>query len=563
MKRVLSLLLSVLLIIALVTGCGAKTSQTKISPPVSNKMSKDPITFTAYLGTNNSNEWDTPVEKKITKLTGVTLKIEKSVGDSKQRISLMAASGDFPDIIFAGTDLKLLMDVDGVEKLDDLIDQYGPNIKKVYGDSFKRLKWSPKKPNIYCLGDQAVGDKQGDALGGFCIQHAAVIEQGYPKLRTLADYENVIKTYYANHRTFKSPDGKEQSTIPLLLNGYDWGYFYSIGNPANEVNGGFDDEWTVNQSTFEAKRHIITNGNKEFLRWLNGLWNQKLIDRESFTESNDQFKAKLSSGRVIATIDDASWDFYGVHSALRGAGMEDKTFGTYPISRSENIKNPKYVDKGYIGFGSGVAITTKCKDKVRAMKFFNWMASEEANVLTAWGVEGVHWKYDENKKRVFLPETLKQKQNDKDFAKTTGIGLYQYPWPRYGNTYLDSTGNSVVPDAPEESVMISNYSKTEKQVLAGYGVKTWKNLFPQKDEFPVVPYGAAFKYEGSMNSDYTAISNKCTELTKKYSAKLIMAKPDEFDKIFNEFVKAMEGAGVRDIEKQITQAFKDRLKLWK
>ncbi len=573
MKKVFSSLVAVILTTALLTGCGssnnqkadptaAENSSNTVASTTANEMPKDPITFKAYMGTNNSNEWTTPVEKKITELTGVTLDIEKSVGDGKQRISLMVASGDLPDIIFAGTDLKLLMDVNQVEKLDDLIDQYGPNIKKLYGDYLERLKWSPEIPYMYCLGDQPVGDGKGDAIGGFSVQHAVVKEEGYPKLRTIQDFENIIKNYYAKHPTFKGPDGKEQPTIPLLLNGYDWGYFFSIGNPANNVNGGFDDEWIIDQDTLEAKRHIITDGDKEFLRWLNGLWNQKLIDKESFTESNDQFNAKLSSGRVIATIDGASWDFNGVHAALRGAGMEDRAYGFYPITMNENIKNPNYVDRGYIGFGSGMAITTECKDKVRAMQFFNWMAGEEANVLNAWGVEDVHWKYDENQKRVILPETLKQKQNDKDFAKKTGIGLYQYPWPRYGNTYLDATGNPVTPDIIDKDAIISNYTQVEKEVLAGYGVKLWGDLFPKEDEFKVAPYGAAFKYEGGMTGDYAAINNKCIELSKKYCAKLIMGKAEDFDKVFDEFVKAMEAAGVREIEKQFTQAIKDRMAMW-
>ncbi|HEX2926423.1 MAG TPA: ABC transporter substrate-binding protein [Ruminiclostridium sp.] len=567
MKKVNTVVFSIILVMGIIFIAGAISSiHAKSSKSSSSKMtmSTKPIEFSVYLGVNNTNNWDTSVEKKITELTGVTLKIEKSIGDGKQRIALMAASGDLPDIIFAGTDLNLLLDVNQVEKLDGLIDKYGPNIKKLYGDYLKRLKWSPELPNIYCLGDQPVGDGQGDAVGGFCVQHAVVKEEGYPKLRTVNDYENVIKTYYAKHPTFKGKDGKELPTIPLLLNGYDWGYFFSIGNPANYAVGGFDDEWVVDQKTLEAKRHVLTESNKKYFKWLNGMWNQNLIDKESFTETDEQYQAKLSSGRVLATINAAPWEFqYGVHPALRGAGMEDRAYGAYPITLNENYKNPQYVERGYIGFGSGIAITTKCKDKVRAMQFLNWMASEEAQVLNAWGVEGVHWKYDADKKRVMLPDVLKQKQNDRQFARNTGIGLYAYPWPRYGNTYKDSTGNPVTPDVIEKGAIISNYTQAEKEVLTGYGVEMWKELFPQKNEFKVVPYGAAFKYDGGMGGDYPAISNKCLDLTKRYCAKLIMAEPGEFDTIWAKFVKDMEAAGVREIEKQFTQALKDRMKLWR
>ncbi|MDF2984501.1 MAG: carbohydrate transporter substrate-binding protein family [Eubacterium sp.] len=572
MKRVLSSLMAVVLTTSLISGCGPGGNQsadsTAATSPVSAAVSStssttptDPIEFTAYMGSGSTDNWDTPVAKKITELTGVSLKIENSVGDAKQRISLMAASGELPDLIFAGTNLNLLLDVDGIEKLDDLIEQYGSNIKKVYGDQIKRLRWSKEKPNIYCLGDAGVGEEATDPTSGFNVQHAVVKEAGYPKIETLADFENLIKTYYVKHPTFKGKDGKEQPTIPLLLNGFDWGYFISIANPANLATGFTDDEWAIDPNTLEAKRHVITDSNKEYFKWLNGMWNQGLIDKESFTEQVDQYKAKLSSGRVLAIID-ASWNYqYDVHKALRASGLEDRMYGRYPCTLNENTKYPEYYDKGYIGFGSGMAITSKCKDKVRAMQFLNWMASEEAMVLCDWGIESVHWKYDEKGKRVLLPETLKQKNEDKDFGKKTGIGQYVYPWPRYGNAYRDKTGNPVSSNTQED--VISNYTQTEKDVLAAYGVKMWKDLYPQKSEFQQAPYGAAFKIEGSMSGDFAAISNKVTDISKKYCPRLILAKPGEFDKIWADFVKDMEAAGVRDIESQFSQAVKDRIELWK
>lgn len=581
MKKVVSLLLAVVMTAALITGCGAKNEQAAADAATASAsagaentgntaaataqepeaMPTTPITFTAYMGSGNTDQWDSPVAKKITELTGVTLKIENSVGDSKQRLSLMAASGDLPDFVFAGTDLGLLLQPNLIEKLDDLIEKYGPNIKTLYGDQIKRLRWSTEYPYIYCLGDAPVGDEPGEPNTGFLLQHAVVMEENYPKLKTVTDWENAIKTYYAKHPTFKSPDGTEQPTIPILLNGYDWGYFISIGNPANLATGNNDDEWAINPDTMEAKRHIITDSNKQYLQWLNNLWNQKLIDKESFTEQLDQYKAKLSSGRVLGAID-ANWNYqYDVHPALKSAGMEDRMYGMYPCVLNESYKWNAYMDKGYCGFGSGMAITTKCSDKVRAMQFLNWMASPEAQVLNAWGIEGVHWKYDANGKRVFLPDVLTQKQNDKDFSKKTGIGCYAYPWPRYGSAFRDSTGNPVTPDTQQD--IAGRYTETEKKVLAGYGVTMWRELYPQANDFKQAPYGAAYKIEGTLGPDNVAISNKLNDLSKKYCAKLIMAKPGEFDAIWSQFVKDMEAAGVRDLEKVFSQALKDRVELWK
>jgi len=570
MKRVFSFLLSVMLVVVLISGCGSNGTQTSDSTTkkdssnsASDSMPNTPVNFSVYMAEplSYTDNWDSPVAKKITELTGVSLKIENAIGDPKQRISLMAAGGDLPDMIYAKTNMNLLLDVNGIEKLDDLIEKYGPNIKKLYGNELKRLKWSKENPYIYCLGDTGVGDEDGDPTSAFCLQHAVVKEEGYPKLKTLTDYENAIKTYYAKHPTFKGKDGKEQPTIPLLLNGNDWGYFISISNPANLATGYTDDEWAIDMNTLEAKRHIITDSNKEYLKWLNGMWNQNLIDKESFTEQVDQYKAKLSSGRVLGIID-AFWNYDGdVHRALRSAGLEDRMYGRYPCTMNENIKFPEYQDKGYTGYGSGMSITSKCKDKVRAIQFLNWMAGEKAQILTNWGIEGVHWKYDESGKRAFLPEISKQRNEDKDFAKKTGISTYVYPWPRYGSGYRDSKGNPLSTNTIDS--LSKNYTQTEKEVLAAYQANNWKDLYPKKSEFPIKPYGAAWKIESFMSNDWTATANKVTDISKKYCPKLIMAKSGEFDTIWAEFVKEMEAAGVRDLEAQFTQAVKGRVDLWK
>ncbi len=73
-------------------------------------------------------------------MTGVTLKPDFPVGDPKQKISLMAASDEYPDLIFASNNANIIVDAGGLIDLAPLIDKYGPNIKKLYGDYLKRLR---------------------------------------------------------------------------------------------------------------------------------------------------------------------------------------------------------------------------------------------------------------------------------------------------------------------------------------------------------------------------------------------------------------------------------------
>ena len=74
--------------------------------------------------------------------------------------------------------------------------------------------------------------------------------------------------------------------------------------------------------------------------------------------------------------------------------------------------------------GYGVGITTNAKDPVRAIKFLDYLASEEGQVLTNWGIEGKQYNVVDGK-RIIPQDVNNKKINDAaNFQKETGIGLY-------------------------------------------------------------------------------------------------------------------------------------------
>ena len=160
---------------------GSAGSSKLVKPLKPTPEAKKPITLTMYSAETNPNDdgFKSPVAQKIKELTGVTLKIEYAIaqGAGQQKLQLMAASGDYPDLVYAKGDLQLLKNAGGIVQLDSLIEKYGPNIKKAYGKNLKRLRWSPQDPHIYCLGITTDNDATLDVNGGFMIQHRVVIEQ--------------------------------------------------------------------------------------------------------------------------------------------------------------------------------------------------------------------------------------------------------------------------------------------------------------------------------------------------------------------------------------------------
>ena len=233
-KRILSCILSGIMVVGLLSGCGSTgsgstetgstnkpASSTQVE--VSNSSSDDnaPITFTYYNADGKNSSWDNPVAKAITEATGVTLEVSypvSSQGEPKEDVALMIASDEFPDMIYAKGSATDLYEAGAYIDMTDLIEQYGPNIKKMYGDELEKLKWGEGDDGIYQLSYAGVGEKDLTTDGTAQIQWAVIKENNYEYPTTLDEFEKTIKDYLAKHP--KTPDGQDMIGITMSASGW-------------------------------------------------------------------------------------------------------------------------------------------------------------------------------------------------------------------------------------------------------------------------------------------------------------------------------------------------------
>ncbi|NMO97222.1 ABC transporter substrate-binding protein [Paenibacillus lemnae] len=558
-KKKTSMLLALTMAASMVlSACGGnEDGASSTETPAETETSTAPITFSFYGADQNPN-WNNmqdAVGKKITEATGVSLQAEFSVDGSNQKLPLLVASGEYPDLVWPKGDANLFVDAGAFIDLTDLIEEHAPNIKKVYGDYMNRLKWNNEDEAIYVLPTlNAVGHEALDAGGTFQIQHEVLKELGYPEIKTVKDYENALKEYYDKNKTI---DG--QPTIPLTLNADDWRIMISVTNPAFQSTGAPQEgEFTIDQDTYEAQYHYKRPEEREYFRWLNHMNDIGLLDKETFVQKTDQYEAKISSGRVLGLID-AEWGFGNATNALRTAGKENRTYARFPVQLDETTKDTAFQSAGYAS-GWGVGITTSCEDPVRAIKFLDYLASDEGQVLLNWGIEGEHYNVEDGK-RVIPDDVQDRKINDQaNFAKEVGIGLYANLAVRYGDGVQDPSGNYYTTNYPE--LIQKNYTAVEKETLKAYGVEMWKDLWPSKDEFKEKPWGASYLISWPSDSNINVINKKVEEITRKRIPEIILADPSKFDSLFDSFLAELDKAGAEEAEKGFTELVKERVELW-
>lgn len=530
-------------------GCSGDTDKSS-----GGSKSDEPITLTFFNADLNSDvSFDDPVAKEITKRTGIKLDIQHPVGGDEQAIPLMIASGEYPDMIFAKGDIGKLIEAGGVIKLDDLIEEKGDNLKKMYGDQFDRLRNSLDDPSIYQVGTYGVENAFWETSGTTSIQLDVLRELGYPEIRTLEDYEYALTEYIAKH-----PEIDGQKTIGLSLLGSDWRWLITVGNPAGFSLGIPDDgQWAIDDETGEATYKFMIPEIKDYFKWLNHMNDIGLLDPESFTQTEDTYIAKLSSGRVLG-IADQDWNYQDADKALKADGKEWKTYAPLPVTLNENYKSQGLKDYGFAG-GWGISISSTSEHQEEAFEFLDWMASEEAQILVNWGIEGENYDVVDGK-RVLQDDDREQRKTDAKYAEKTGVGQYIYPFPQWGNGAVDSNGDSITPDTQDD--IIATYTDAENEVLSEYGMESWIDWFPSTEELGISNHGAAANYTIPNNSDLQIIQQKADDYTEQKITQAILGKPADFDKAWDEIQDKLIEMDIEKANAEMTKITQDTMKLW-
>lgn len=512
----------------------------------------DVIELTFYNADGQEDPWTDPVAEAITAATGVKLKTDYPVSSDDQKIALMIAEQNFPDMIYAKGDAQSLIDAGALIDLTDLIEEYGPNIKKMYGEEFDKLKYSVDDPSIYQLSSYAIGGTVFKSAGIAQLQWDVLAENDYKIPETLDEFEAMLKSYIEAHP--QTDDGMD--TIGISLSTSDWHWMITLGNPAGYIADGAPDngQWLIDDE-YNATYKFRSEKEREYFRWLNRMYNEGILDPEFATQTHEDYIAKIASGRVLALLD-TDWDYQDGEKVLIADGKLGKTYAPLPLTMDADTKCPTLMYQG-LTTGQGVGITTACEDPVAAIKFLDFLCSDEGQVLVNWGIEGENYLVDENGVRYRTPEEVEYANSDKDYAKKTGVGFHAYPFPVYGAGVLDETGSTYT--TVSRDAVIAEYNDAQKAGCEAWGVDLLLDVFPQADEFEIPKYSPVWAY--AKPAEFDEIGDQLDEIAWSSLISCIIGSEDQFDANYDEMLAELEGVGMADAEAMLTEIVKERVSL--
>ncbi len=281
--------------------------------------------------------------------------------------------------------------------------------------------------------------------------HTLLVNGGYPNsgwgIYYRADWLVKIGYYTEN------ADGTKTARVPVNMDEFE-DVMKKFSDPTYDLNGDgsktyglspFAGEW-ANQPLYhafgvstdydinekgEVEYMCLTQEYKNFLTWFNKCYNNGWVDPQFYTNTpggggdSDAFE----EGRTGILITNA-----GNHVIWNAKPMEDIwgkgtcVMGPPPVGTKNIGVEGAGGWSNWGGMWGGFSITQNCADVDAALRLFNYLLSPEGSMTKTYGIEGKHWKWNEDKTAVVPILENREIEPEGAFASATNVdgetGLY-------------------------------------------------------------------------------------------------------------------------------------------
>lgn len=432
--------------------------------PISEEMIE--VTGMAWVSPQGGDNTDCYGWDRYREMTNIDVKWENVPNDIlAERKSTVMTSKNLPDVFYAlsfsNSDLTRYGGQGVFLALDDLIDQYGPNFKKLM-DEYPEIRKGITMPDghIYGMPMLKMGDNMRMMKMYINEDWLKNVDLSYPE--TLDEFTEVLRAFKE-----KDANGNGDATdeiplsfrtshmIPTMMSLFDLGTRGSITHTLVD----YDEE-------AQAIRFMPTSQQyKEMLTYLNMLYSEKLLDNDVFSMS--------SSRDMVAKL---TQDIVGVHAdyTTNAGEMQDK-FLALPVF--ENYYGHKVWNRvlPLVELPGAFVISAGCEYPEEMMRWVDYFYSEEGQIMGNMGFEGITYEYDENGEIKYTEELL----NNPDGLTLTqaraqymcflsGPGIMSDEYYKGAETYWTSTEGLkyYIDYIPEEVWPAFNYTYDENEEIS-------------------------------------------------------------------------------------------------
>ncbi|RAV11901.1 extracellular solute-binding protein [Paenibacillus contaminans] len=412
MNKKLTTSLLILAVAASAAGCSSGGnqggSQTSSPSPSGGAASKQPDTdkpkpvLRELLPYNRYDPNDNPVTNYLKEATGYTVKYNMlPVENADEKLNLLMANQESYDFMKLNAgQFAQLASSGALEPLNELIDKYGPNMKRV----ISKGSWNGATMKDQIL---AIPELAGS---GITAGYSMVYRQDWLdelKLQvptTLEELVNVLREIKAKKKVIPLSGGKDpiQGEIGAAM-----GWLYGVANQM-KVEGGKIIHLAEDPKTVE------------YLTFMNQLYTEGLIDPEWAINQPNTLIERFTSGQSFM-YREGWWNGASITDALASKSPDAKIGILPPLKDASGAAHASA--SGGIGFFIG--IPKWAPNKEETIKYLDKKFEEEIFKHLSLGQEGKHYKVEDGKYYPILPVF----EEEWNFAGEllTGIDEEKYP----------------------------------------------------------------------------------------------------------------------------------------
>ena len=497
---------------------------------------------------------DNRVYKLIKEKLGVTFKWDIAVAEVDQKIGVMIAGQDYPDLLDINS--PKFIDAGACMPLEDLIEKYAPNLKRHYqADPITWAKMHEKDGHVYCLLNYGVienGYTDQSYWGpAMFIQKAVMKEFGFPKITTIDEYFDIIAKYKAKHPT--TADGKP--TIGFSILTYDWHRFDLCNPPPFLAGYPNDGDGIVDPKTGKYRVQYYGPEAKRWYKILNAMNDKGLVDRESFVDNYDQYLAKLANGQVLG-VHDQYWQFQEASKTLFAQKRVWETLMPLPIVFDKSTK-PHWRDMPLPNLqrGYGISAKTSREKAIRIIQFLDAQLDPAWQKVFTWGFEGSDYIIDKDGQPVCTPEQ-RTRWDDVTWRSHNLAELWWYDAPKLEGRFTKNGQAHALRNNPKE-YQASQYPE-DVEIFKAYGVSSYAEMM-DKNPPPNPAWYPAWQIVPPDGSAEKLAFTKAQDTYAKDLPKVILAKPADFEKEWANYVDDLKKCNLQLFEAYIQKGLDERM----
>ena len=341
--------------------------------------------------------------RAMEKMTNIAFKFDTPVSDAfEEKKNLAINTGEYPEVLF-GARLTPQQEIrygsiEGILiPLEDLIAEHAPNITKMF-ETHPDVRQSVTTPDghIYALPQISKGVKwvHEHWINARWMEALNLTEADLPTdLDGMYDLLMRMKT--------EDPNGNGiADEIPLSIEKptETGSTFRTMFLAAFGILPSYNSVYVMDDGV--VRFSFLEENYPEYLRYVNKLWSDGLIDRDSFVQDYPSVNAKSKTNIVGIARQSNPGNLYEIKD------LDDQVnFPVVPPLTSDFYTTPLKATTGE-GLTRGVfALTDKCKDPVAMMKWVDYLYSEEGSFYVHYGPLGYGYYRDEENRRVGMPTT--------------------------------------------------------------------------------------------------------------------------------------------------------------